>query len=190
MEKDYNKILENSKKNSVGLNKKEKLVKSTKKISVALLFSLVSFTSVISLCSCGNTNYSERQEEVVVAYEKDEIKYRMGSEYSIDKLMNVHEYLKKYNIPYELDGSGYDGENNVEDYKRIVELCEEDLIGYYDILGEKESEKVVQALGYEGWDDYLEKNGYIDNFGEPNIDYWQYKVYESFYDRHEREKTK
>lgn len=55
------------------------------------------------------------------------------------------------------------------DYSKIENLSEDDLYGMFKYLGTSESEKVVQALGYTGWDNYLSMNGYFNVDGEPSI---------------------
>lgn len=55
------------------------------------------------------------------------------------------------------------------DYSKIEDLSEKDLFGMLAYLGKEESEKVVQALGYTGWDNYLSMNGYFDESGNPSI---------------------
>ena len=54
-------------------------------------------------------------------------------------------------------------------YDAMPEITEENLRGFYQLLGTVESEKAVRALGYEGWDDYLEKHGYMKN-GKPSFE--------------------
>lgn len=55
------------------------------------------------------------------------------------------------------------------DYSKIEDLSEKDLFGMLAYLGAEESEKVVQALGYTGWNNYLSMNGYFDESGNPSI---------------------
>ena len=68
----------------------------------------------------------------------------------------------------------------VDDYKNMKYLSENDLIGYYNVLGEEESEKVVQALGYDGWDDYLTKNNYLRD-GKPSFIEWERQLHIAYH---------
>ena len=95
----------------------------------------------------------------------------------------IYEDLEKYGIL---------GKENVtpEDYRRIEGLNEEQLIYYYSTYGKDASEKVVQALGYEEWDEFLQKKGYINQKGEPDISEWVYEEYQKINDIMEKGNVK
>lgn len=42
-----------------------------------------------------------------------------------------------------------------------------------------ESEKVVQALGYESWNDFLIKNNYVNKNGKPDFNKWKRTMQEN-----------
>ena len=75
-----------------------------------------------------------------------------------------------------------DGEmipHTVEEYKKLYHLSEDTLIGYYRMLHEDkdETEKLVCALGYESWDDFLIQKGHLNDKGEPDIKVWRESEY-------------
>ena len=139
-------IYENSKRNSIGKDKKQKLIKKVKKISTAMLVSLIAITSGVSLTACQDPNYTTK----------------MVSLYIFD----AQEIFEKYGLDY---GKKY----SVEDYMKIPDINDNNLIGFYEMRGREECEKIAQALGYDGIDDYLVKNGYVNSNGEPSIKKWR-----------------
>lgn len=50
-------------------------------------------------------------------------------------------------------------------------------MGFYKVLRLEESEKVVQALGYANWNDFLIKNGYVNKEGKPEMGLWTRSEY-------------
>lgn len=57
-------------------------------------------------------------------------------------------------------------------YGKIEDLCEDDLYGFTIYLGKMEAEKVVRALGYTDFNNYLSMNGYFDSEGHPSMTVW------------------
>lgn len=53
------------------------------------------------------------------------------------------------------------------------EITEENISGFYQLLGKTESKKAVKVLGYENRDDYLVKHGYTTWFGQPSFEEWE-----------------
>ena len=139
-------IYENSKKNSIGKDKKQKLVKKIKKISTAALVSFIAITSGVSLTACQDPNYTTQMVSLYI-YDAQEIFEKYGLDYS-----------QKY---------------SVEDYMKIPDINDENLIGFYEMRGREECEKIAQSIGYEGIDDYLVKNGYEKDNGEPSVRVWR-----------------
>ena len=82
------------------------------------------------------------------------------------------------------------GNSTVEDYKKIKELSEDDLIVLCFSLGTKECEKIVQAFGYENWDEFLIQNNYTNIKGKPDFTQWQVSEYRKINKIMNEEKTK
>ena len=139
-------IYEHSKKNSIGKEKKQKLVKKIKRISTEVLVSLIAITSGVSLTACQDPNYTTKMVSLYI-YDAQEIFDKYGMDTS-----------RKY---------------GVEDYIKIPDINDDNLIGFYEMLGREECEKIAQALGYNGIDNYLIKNGYLNSNGEASIKAWR-----------------
>lgn len=65
-----------------------------------------------------------------------------------------------------------DNGNWFNNYDKLENVTEDDIYGFYCYFGREETEKVVQALGYTGWDNFLSMNGYYDESGNPSIEVW------------------
>ena len=55
-------------------------------------------------------------------------------------------------------------------YDPMDEISEDNIKGFYLLLGSIESEKAVKALGYKDWNDYLTKHGYLKWGYEPSFE--------------------
>lgn len=140
------KIYEISKNNSIGQDKKQKLIRRVKKISTTTLVALIAITSGVSLTACQDPNYTTKMVSLYI-YDAQEIFDKYGLDYS-----------KKY---------------SVEEYMKIPDINDNNLIGFYEMQGREECEKIAQSIGYEGIDDYLVKNGYVNSNGEPSVRAWR-----------------
>jgi len=173
------KDLETIKKNSIGNDKKIEYKKVSKKISKRMLSILLVIIVSLSVTAC-----TKLDREVYYPYsEAMDIDYSLVNEYITDNSYELLMYLKENNI--DLNGS-----STVEDYKKIKDLSEEDLIILCFSLGTKECEKIVQSFGYKNWDDYLKQNDYINNEGEPDFKQWQVFEYRRIDKIMNEEKTK
>lgn len=148
---------------------KKKPQKNTIKKSILILFMVMII--VLSATACLKLNNQEISNKDADSESDEDYSFLYGTDFEYDLHVSainskVSRYLYLNNIEYPYDIY------TVEDYKKIEELSEEDLIGYYHKLGEEESEKVVQALGYDGWDDYLIKHNYLRD-GKPSIPEWR-----------------
>lgn len=66
----------------------------------------------------------------------------------------------------------FEGEWN-NNYCQIKDLSEQDLYGFVKYCGYAEAEKVLGALGYESWNNYLSMKGYFDKDGKPSRLVWE-----------------
>ena len=57
-------------------------------------------------------------------------------------------------------------------YSNIDGLSKDDIYGFYHYCGPKETEKVLQALGYDSWKNFCSMEGYFDN-GFPSVEVWE-----------------
>lgn len=139
-------VYEKSISNSVGSNKKQKLIKKVKRIATTSLVALIAVTSGVSLTACQDPHYTNKIVSLYI-YDAQEI----FDKYGLDN-------NKKY---------------SVEDYSKIPDINDDNLIAFYEMRGREECEKIAQALGYNGIDDYLVKNGYVNSEGGPSIKAWR-----------------
>lgn len=160
MESNKDTMLEICKSNSIGKDKVTKLKYTKRKIAAAVLTAAIASFSVVGLTGCSTADIFAPQE--------------ISQQLSVYETMAYNE-MTYYNIPY-YSSTGEEINNDVSDYKKIENLSEENLIGYYYALGEKECEKVVQALGYNDWNDFLIKNHCYDENGNPSIEAWKMQV--------------
>lgn len=160
-------ILQNAKKNSIGVDKKERLIMKTKEISKKVLAAILVVVMAVSLSACGPSR------DYVDGYAQLEL-----------DVYSVSQELENYGIEYTYNEDKE--KNTIETYEQIESLSEEQLLAYYTLLGENECEKVVMALGYEGWDDYLTKNNYVDEKGNPDIYEWSYEAQEELGKKYEQ----
>lgn len=73
----------------------------------------------------------------------------------------------------------------VEHYKKINEVYDDYLskgdstiiLGYYWLLEKDETEKVLRANGFLGWDDYLIRCGCTTSKGKPSFSKWKNYMY-------------
>ena len=168
--------IEKIKNNSIGTEKKSKLVKYKKIIKKSILLSMITLLLIVCVCICKNNFINlniEQEESISSTYEK--LDYNEIGTYILYTNDFIFEDLEKYGIL---------GKENVtpEDYKRIEGLNEDQLIYYYITYGKDASEKVVQALGYQEWDDFLQKNEHVNEKGEPDIAEWVYEEYQKIND--------
>lgn len=178
---DLKNILERAKTNSICDEKKE-YKKGIKEITKKTLTMLLVTSFSLSLTACGipkvtivdktpNTSIEE-----VITSKKENYNYKTISPYISGKIYTVKAQLQLANIKY-CDEYGKILSNDVETYRSIKNLNEDDLIGYYLVLGEKESNKIINVLGYENWNNYLTEKGFINENGEIDIKMWEEDIY-------------
>ena len=144
-------LLLKAKANSIGYNKKEKLVKKTKEITKNTLAVLMLSAIALGTCACSNAQTSN-------------VNYYQVNEYEQSQTFVLEYTMKENNIEF------YQANNTVNEYRQIQDILTEDnIIIYYDQLGEEECNKILVVLGYENLNDYLIKKGYVDGKGQPDV---------------------
>lgn len=196
MENKIEEILERTKENSIGSDKKNEFVKSVKVISKKVLTLLIVVSITVTMAACNlesvktTDTYSEYHNgEVIDAHQIEsdgnELDFRKISEVRGDIISSVVVKLLNAGIKYRTD-DGKVLNNDIETYKKIYNITEDELIGYYMLLGREESDKILQILGYEGWDDYLTQSGFVNVENEPDIKMWENSIYENMQLEYER----
>ena len=164
------KIFLQAKENSIGNDKKDKLVTNKKSISKKLLIGLIATLLTLSMCACSNDNSIN-------------INYRAVDYYKSNVCLELVDVFKENDMEYD------QASNSLAEYVKIEKYLNEDnMLIYYDFLGKVECDKIAHVLGYKDLEDYLIKNGYCDKQGNPSIGVLR----DSTYDRitQEAEKTK
>ncbi|MBR6690863.1 MAG: hypothetical protein IKL65_05980 [Bacilli bacterium] len=171
-------LLEKIKKNSIGENKRDKYITTTKKISKALISTLFAVVFSVSMIACSNVNKNFDYESVESSFQEynqnKEIDMSLVDQYLIAYRSRVYEYIVSSGIDNE---SIREGTTTIEDYKAVLDLSEDDLVFYYNLLGKQECEKVVQALGYKNWNDFLTRNNHLNELGNPEFKEWTNSEY-------------
>lgn len=97
----------------------------------------------------------------------------------------AREQMEKHNIDPIKD-------HEVADYAKINEIYDDYVskgdytifLGYCWVMGDKETEKVIQANGYENWADFLYSQGFDRNNSSNNVFRWKLKMYDELDKRH------
>lgn len=197
MDNKLDEILKQTKENSIGIDKKNEFIRSVKVISKKILTMLIVVSITVTLAACGNVKtidiYPESNNGEVVQVEdvgySNDLDLMKVAELRGEILTKVRVKFLNAGIKYR-DSDGTVIVNDVETYKKLYNIIEEELIGYYCLLGQEESSKILQILGYEGWDDYLVQNGFINENNEPDIKMWENSVYEQLQIEYERRMEK
>ena len=155
-----------AKNNSIGANKKDVLKVQKKNVSKKILTSLFAVLISLSLCACYNNSnektasfYDEVNMDVVNLYLSD-------SYYELDKIIKDTDVKKYYT------------DNSIEQYMQIKDyLREEDMLIYYNTFGKDEIDDVSKVMGYENFNDFLIKNEYVDEEGNPSFRKLQEETY-------------
>ena len=170
------KIIEKAKSMSI-CNERKEYKKNFKEISKRGASLLLALTMSLAITACGKEKNVINNNEVESSYEEiTDYDSKTISSYVSNKIYRADAQLKLANIRY-CDEYGRILANDVDTYKNIQDLNEDDLIGYYKVLGEEESNKILNLLGYNGWDDYLVNHGFVDKNGQPDIKMWEEHVY-------------
>ena len=171
-------LYKRAKENSIGTNKKEELKVKRKNVSKKILASLFAVLISLSLCACYNNSnektasfYNEVNMDVVNLYLSD-------SYYELDKIIKDTDVKKYYK------------DNSIEQYMQIKDyLREEDMLIYYNTFGKGEIDDISKVMGYENFNDFLIKNEYVDEEGNPSFRKLQEETYLRVTQEYE-EKTK
>ena len=151
----YDEILNNTEKRSVDPGEKKPVVIRVKEVGEKVLIMAAVTTTALSTVGCAKYNeefgYSQQQ-----AYD-----------YNREYQMEAKDIMEKYRLDPSVS-------HTIIEYGILVpELSEENISGFYQLLGEEESEKLVQLLGYADWTDYLIKHNYVSENGNPSFNQWK-----------------
>ena len=183
--KDVKEIYDNLKKNSIC---NDRIKMNLKKIVIPSILSLSTIFVSLSL-------YIDHQKNNYM--DNNITQYESGRTYNYTYIQSVVDNLISYeisNVRMKLvtnnidTGNGINLNNSVEDYKTIHDLNKKDLYGFYELVqrNEIETEKVIKALGYNDWKDFLIKENCIDRDGKASIAVWRndekQRIYDEYYE--------
>ena len=151
----YDEVLKNAEKNSVGPSGKKPVVARIREAGKKVLILAVVTTTALSTVGCAKFN-----EEY--GYSR-----QLASDYNRVYEYEAKDIMQKYNLDPSVP-------HTIIEYGVLVpELSEDNISGFYQLLGQEESEKLVQLLGYADWADYLTKHNYVGTDGRPSFDQWR-----------------
>lgn len=169
-------IYDNLLKNSIGKDKKCK--KSFVIRDVLLKVSLPIIIGVImasSLTGCIKTQHVDTPEDKAVSQMleiTDDYSFNLGD-------VRVFERNRLYKLLDDNDITDYIGRYgkrdyncSEEDYRSVDGLDESYLYAMYFASSREDAETLARALNYKSLDDFLIKKGYVDENGNPSVDYW------------------
>lgn len=140
-----------------------KLKINKQKITKNSLIAIITIATSMSFCACSNKNDIAMHN------------------YTLTNILEAQQTLEDNNLMYYDSETGENIGHSIEEYKQIKDLNDDNLLGYYELLGKDETEKIIKALGYSDWDDYLIKNNYTDSSGNPDFDKWEQTTLEINY---------
>lgn len=201
----YKKIYENMKNNSVGSEKRCNNKKIKKRVKLNITLATIVGTIIIS----GVVGLNAKSKKDFLTYDE----YKQTEDYKeYQKKYGTYGYSNKEIINYEIARSiNLLEENNmtdyeqkaygikqynytVEDYKKIDKLDESYLFGFYRATNQSTFSEILITLGYSSLDDFLLKNNYVDENGNPSVNEWMtYELNSTakiMYESEENKKTK
>ena len=93
----------------------------------------------------------------------DGIKHQYVDMYAFEETAKLEKLFEENGLDYQY------ANNSVEQYQSIAEfLNKENMQLYRDALGITEAHKICSVLGYADFNDFLIKNGFVDEQGKPS----------------------
>lgn len=154
----------------------------TKIINRLLLFMII----LIVLLSTGCIENDHDHDHNRISTSSEDVKTSTSKKYDYHfkvyqienyEKLRVYDFFKKNGFTkYTQVGTKVNYHYTSEDYKRASELDDTYLYGMYLYTSQETFDEILKALEYSCFDDFLIKNGYIDENGQPEADYtrWRY----------------
>lgn len=189
-----NEVFENIVNNSIGNEKKCKKKFRVKEITTKISLPIIlAFTVATSLTGCFFKSVPSKVDLAVSEVGKisDKYPFNLGD-------IRMYEKVRLYDLLDEKGVTNFsekyafrDYGCSAEDYRKIPELDDSYLYAMYSTSSEEDANTLAQALGYSSLDDYLIKNGFVDESGKPSIKYWRAvdainmaeKIYSEYYEK-------
>lgn len=174
MDKIYKKTIENS----VGREKKCFYVKNIKNsINKVAIETLVLVFIASSLMGCTGqfvkNNNDNINLDVTESYTFVKEFEHSSYEITMYQVNRVYDLLNSYNLnDFSYNGNKKHYNYTSEDFKKIKELDESYLYGFYLVSDRETLNEVCISLGYNDIKDYLIKNNYVDKDNNPDVNVW------------------
>lgn len=167
-------IFDNLVKNSIGKEKKCK--KDFKIRNVVMKIALPVVIGIImasSLTGCIRlTPSSENSAISEMAEIKDNYPFNLGDVRMYERERLYELFDENGIIDYTSKYGRRDYNCSEEDYRSVRGLDESYLYAMYFGSSHEDAETLARALGYESLDDFLVKNDYVDDKGNPSVKIW------------------
>lgn len=172
MEQDkLKRIYERAVANSVGKDKKCEYKKTIKNAIVKTATVTLILTLIASgLVGCEGKYKIDSDGELKITSTENQFSTYEIACYQDSRVYNL---LADYNFTnYEVVGTKRNYHYTAENYKKIKELDESYLYGFYVITTHETTNEVCKALGYQDLKDFLISNNYVDKNNNPDISVW------------------
>lgn len=197
----YQEIFDQTKKNSIGSEKKDSNKRVRKKVkmmvTIPVLVGTLTAAGVLGVGCAIPVKDPVQQETTTNEYSYlDDTSYRdYGySDIEIESYGKVRALQKLNDAGFTAtgkDGFKYHYDESVEDFKKLGQLDNDYIYSLEAILDDETMSKVYQAMGYENEDDFMVKNNFVDSKGKADGVKWFYEYMNSMAERmHENEMNK
>lgn len=185
---EYQKMYEQLKKSSIGTHKrchaKRFKQRVTLKVALSTILATLCATCIVG-CKNNNNHYNKNNNSNHTTYVTE---YNNTNSYSVSNntysLSEISRYQKlrvnELMTNYDMTDYTKDPDNNrrriyhysSDDYKKITELDDTYIYGFYLLADTNTVDNVCDALGYSNLYTYLTVNNYVDDKGSPSVDKW------------------
>lgn len=174
---ELNNIYENTKKNSIGNEKKSQANRTRRSIPLKITVGVLVATLALSgLTGCtlkkDYTNNTQTEQTQTIEYQNEYNGYK-DTEIGIYERLRFNDLMEKYNFTdYEMKDNKKNYNYTSEDFKTITELDETYLYAAYTITTKETFNNILNALGYTNFEEFLVSNGYVNESNEPDLMVW------------------
>lgn len=187
-EQTYQKMYEQLKKSSIGNHKrcraKRFKQRVTLKVALSTILATLCATCIVG-CKNNNNHYNKNNNSNHTTYVTE---YNNTNNYSVSNNTYSPSETSRYQklrvnelmTNYDMTDYTKDPDNNrrriynysSDDYKKITELDDTYIYGFYLLADTNTVDNVCDALGYSNLYTYLTVNNYVDDKGSPSVDKW------------------
>lgn len=184
----YKQMYKKLKESSIGKHKKCRANRFkqhvTLKVALSTILATLCATCIVG-CKNNNNHYNKNNNSNHTTYVTE---YNNTNSYSVSNNTYSPSEISRYQklrvnelmTNYDMTDYTKDPDNNrrriynytSDDYKKIKELDETYIYGFYLLADTNTVDNVCDALGYSNLYSYLTVNNYVDGQGEPDVEKW------------------